>query len=78
MTSSAAAGPKTLTVAKAGPGTGLWVTLRPVFGARMRDAVALLAPVPVEAQGCGVVAELAADGVEDGVSECWMASRGWR
>src|SRR5215218_5016359 len=43
--------------------------LCPVFCAGVRYAVALRAAVPVAAQGCGVVGEFAAEGVEDCVCE---------
>ena len=51
--------------------------LCPVFRAGVRYAVALRAAVPVEAQGCGVVGEFAAEGVKDCVCEvldglAWM------
>jgi len=54
--------------------------LCPVLGAGVRDPVALIAAVPVEAQGGGVVGEFPAEGVEDSVRQvldglAWMQMR---
>jgi hypothetical protein len=47
----------------------LGVSLRAVFGAGLRYAVAMRAAVPVEAQGGGVVGGFADDGVEERMGE---------
>jgi hypothetical protein len=60
-----------------GTGRSAALALRPVLGAGVRYGVALDAAMPVQAQGCRVVAQLAADGIEDRAREvldglAWM------